>query len=387
MSGRFHHFRSGFAADCAGKGFYARIFASSSRSNHALIPGVTRGRDNFLCRQHLTANGAVLALRLAGLGAGRRFGGVNHFGVTRSGNALTITNFFSADLAVCIARIARLRAGRILRIADLAVLVIAFPLSIERNVIHQFDSRTVCISRTGSIRLGIPSGKRVSLTRECICSQSRVNRSLHCLNVHGTRAAVGIKGNRQLCGSFTAPQAIGIGDIGARRFAVRLVIGAIRVLQLGGCDGNVDIGNVRSALGHLLGRLLCACSSLQHHLAALCAADDGRAALGCIERAAYVERAVDVDLRVLKACCVSLCSCSVGGGISDRHQLLTGGCVCTPLVPVIDIDIGAIADLDCRILRNSQRRTGQERNILFCHCGRTGIDIHGDIAVDGQNKI
>ena len=74
--------------------------------------GVPLGRDHFLRNDDLAADRAVLALRLAGLGAGRPDCGVNDYGVSLSRDHFLRDDDLAADRAVLALRLAGLGAGR-----------------------------------------------------------------------------------------------------------------------------------------------------------------------------------------------------------------------------------------------------------------------------------
>ena len=76
---------------------------------------VAKCRDDFLLNEHLAARLAVLALGQAGLGAGRGLRGVNDFLVAKCRDNLLLNEHLAARLAVLALRQAGLGASRSLR--------------------------------------------------------------------------------------------------------------------------------------------------------------------------------------------------------------------------------------------------------------------------------
>ena len=123
MTGSIDCFGFGLVADRAGKGLYALVFAGRFGRDLALIPLVSRCGNDLLLLNDLAANGAVLALGLAGCGAGGGDCRVGDLGVSRCTNSPTIADLLIAVLAVGIAGIAILGASGGFRVADLGVLM------------------------------------------------------------------------------------------------------------------------------------------------------------------------------------------------------------------------------------------------------------------------
>ena len=164
MTGSSDCFGFGFVADCAGVGLDTGIFTGRSGRDLALIPtvsirgnlslrnddcvadgavlalglagcgagglncrvndlGVSLRGNHCLCHENLIADRAVLARGLAGLGAGGGDCRVNDLGVSLGGNSRAGAYFLAAILAVGVAGIAILGASGGFRVADLGVLM------------------------------------------------------------------------------------------------------------------------------------------------------------------------------------------------------------------------------------------------------------------------
>ena len=276
-------------------------FCAGSRNSLVNDLGVALGGNHFLRNENLVADGAVLALGLAGLGAGRLDSCVNDLGMALSLNSFALGDFFAADGADCITGVAVLGAGSILLVDHLGERMIVLPLGIKSGVLGQINSRTIRIGVASTIGRRIPVQEVVAFTGEGVCIQRRVGLFEHGLSCHRTldrvfHTSVGFKGNRQLHRLFTAPNAIDIVDniasLGGRGFGV----GAVKVVQLGGGDGDghriIAICIILIRLGLRTGR------ALLNVLAGAVAGADICTALGGIDSTISRYTAVHIHLRI-----------------------------------------------------------------------------------------
>ena len=121
MTGSINRFGSGCVADRAGVGHDTGIFTGRSGRNLAVIPTVSLRGNLCLCHENLIANGAVLALGLAGFGAGGGDCRVDDLGVPLCGNHFTAADLITALPAVGIAGVTGSGTGGVLRIANLRI--------------------------------------------------------------------------------------------------------------------------------------------------------------------------------------------------------------------------------------------------------------------------
>ena len=122
MTGCIKHFSLGFAANSTSVSLDTGIAAGRGSRNYALVPAVTLGRDNFLCNKNLIADGAVLALSLAGCGAGSCNSFVDYFRMPLSRNLFLCYKHFIANRAMFAFGLAGFGAGGLnCRVNDLGV--------------------------------------------------------------------------------------------------------------------------------------------------------------------------------------------------------------------------------------------------------------------------
>ena len=94
------------------------------------------GRGNhFLRNENFVADGAVLALGLAGLRAGRLDPCVNDLGVALGLNGFTLGDLLAADGADRITGVAVLGAGGILLVDHLGERMVVLPLGVKSGVL------------------------------------------------------------------------------------------------------------------------------------------------------------------------------------------------------------------------------------------------------------
>ena len=180
---------------------------------------MTLGGEFLLCNDDRVADGAVLALGLAGFRAGRLDPCVNDLGVSLGGDFLAILHLLVADGAVGIAGVAILSAGGLLGISHFRVL---------------------------------------------------------------------------MCASFAAPDAVDIVDGVASLGGLRLIVGAVGVVQHGGSNGNLMCRHTLTRLGVLIRRGLLAGVTLLVIDAGTGAGADVRAACGGVDAAAGGQRTVNI---------------------------------------------------------------------------------------------
>ena len=189
------------------------------------------------------------------------------------------------------------------------------PLGIERGINIEFHCCPVGISRTFTVSLGIPAGKCITLTSECVGAQNVINTWINAHGLHAARTAVRVKGN----GDFVAlerPFAVGI-HIGVARLGTGgPCIGAVCVVQL--CRGDGD-PNRRYLRPQKAGTTLCALVGVLFgtgdcgldKFAGTIAGIDIRATVSRIDAAFNVQHAVHID-----------------GSIGDGTAPLTGRRIC-----------------------------------------------------------
>ena len=111
VSLRGNLFCFGRIADRAGKGLYALVFAGRCGRNLALVPAVSLRGNHCLCHENLIADRAMLALGLAGCGAGRLDPCVNDLSVSLGRDDLLCNDDLVTDRAMLAFGQSGLRAG------------------------------------------------------------------------------------------------------------------------------------------------------------------------------------------------------------------------------------------------------------------------------------
>ena len=346
---------------------------------------MTRGGNLFLRNKDFVADGAVLAFGLAGRCAGSRNSLVNDLGVALSLNSFALGDFLAADGADRITGAAGLGAGGILLVDHLGERMIVLPLGVKNGVLGQINSRTIRIGVTGAVGCGVPAREIVAFTGEGVCSQRRVRLFGHGLRRHHTldrvfRTSVGFKGNRQLRRLFAAPNAIDIVDGVASLGVLRLGVGVVGVVQLGGGDGDIHLIAVRIILIGCGRRAGCA---LLNVLAGAVAGADIRTTPGGIDGANSCYTAVHIHLGIDQIV-VRTVICLAR---RIRHGLKLAGApdkvVGVPLIAVIEIDVLSVCNRQASALGNIDLNARQQSGILIDgHIAR--LDIDGNVVGDRQ---
>ena len=202
MTGSIDCFCFGLVADRAGVGLDTGIFTSRSGRSHALVPAVSLRGNHCLCHENLIADGAMLALGLAGFGAGGFHCLVDDLGVSRCGNFCHV-GFMTACAGAGL--LALFRAGRGSRYSPFA------PVMTKRETnltVADLLIAVLAVGIAGISGLGASGGFRV--TKFCVL----------------------------MCARRAAPYAFDIVDNIASLGSLRLGVGAVGVVQLSGGDGD-----------------------------------------------------------------------------------------------------------------------------------------------------
>ena len=348
MPGCIDCFGLGCIANCAGVGLDTGILTGGGSRDLALIPAVTIG-----------------------------------------GNGLTLGDFLAADGADRIAGVAVLGAGSILLVDHLGERMIVLPLGIKSGVLGQINSRTIRIGGAGAIGFGVPTREVVALTGEGICGQHGIRLCGHSLRSHRTLdrvflSSVGFKGNRQLSGFLTAPNAIDIVDNIASLGVLRLGVRAVCVVQLG--SGDEDGHRTIAICIILIGCGRRAGCALLNVLAGAAAGADVRAACGGVDGANSRYAAVHIHLGINQVVigAVVYLTRRIGHGLklAGTPDKVVG----FPLVAVIEIDVLSVCNCQTRALGNIDLNARQQSRILIDgHI--TGLNIDGYVVGDRQYVV
>ena len=341
--------------------------------------GVSLGRDHSLRNDDLVADRAVLALRLTGLGAGGPDCGVNDHGVPLSRDHFLRNDDLAADGAVLALRLTGLGAGRLdCRVNDHGV-----PLG--RDFFQAGKDRTANRALRAGLMAGLGAGgrffgdlnRRVAGRADGLCFGLLAARAGKRLDTgvftsrsgrdHTIVPSVAKRGNDlAVCDLFVTILAVGVASIAGRgaggilRAAKLLTlmrarlsapcasdivdgiaglslrslkVGAVSVVQLCGCDGDVVLGRTAVVL---IRHGLPAGSALLVVDAGTGAGADVRAACGGVDAAGGGQLTVDVHLYIRQrrtGACPS-------GGMDHLDVLVTiSAAVAAPLVHVVDVDV------------------------------------------------
>ena len=389
--------------------------------------GVSLGRDHSLRNDDLVADGAVLALRLTGLGAGGPDCGVNDHGVPLSRDHFLRNDDLAADGAVLALRLTGLGAGRLdCRVNDHGV-----PLG--RDFFQAGKDRTANRALRAGLMAGLGAGGRFfgDLNRRvagradglCFCLiAARAGKRLD-TGVFTSRSgrdhtivpSVAKRGNDlAVCDLFVTILAVGVASIAGRgaggilRAAKLLTlmrarlsapcasdivdgiaglslcslkVGAVSVVQLCGCDGDVVLGRaavVLIRLGLLTGSALLAVD------AGTLAGADIRTALRGVDAADGGQRTVDVHLHIRQRRTLTCPS----GGIDHWDELLAiTAAVAAPLVHIVNVDALAAGHHQLGVLGDGYLHAGQQRRRLVDGQLAALCQIDGHVVGQRQNIV
>ena len=185
-----------------------------------------------------------------------------------------------------------------------------------------------------------------------------------------------------MCASFAAPNAVDIVDGVASLGGLRLGVGAVKVVQLGGSNG--DSHRIIAICIILIGCGLPAGCALLNVLAGAVAGADVRTALGGVDGANSRYAAVYINLSVFKVCICTVVHLTRRIG----HGLKLAGApdkvVGVPLIAVVNIYIFAVCNRQASAFGNVDLNACQQSGILIDgHI--SGLDIDGDVIGDGQH--
>ena len=281
----------------------------------------------------------------------------------------------------------------LVRLEQRAVLVLPrhrefllLPLGVEGGVLGQINSRTIRIGVASTIGRRIPVQEVVAFAGERVGSQCGIGLRIYGLRGHRTldwvfRISVGFKGDGQLDRRSTAPDAIDIVDGVASLGVLRLGVGVVGVVQLGGGDG--DGHRLIPVRIILIGCGLLAGCALLNVLAGAVAGADVRTALGGVDGANSRYAAVYINLSVFKVCICAVVHLARRIG----HGLKLAGApdkvVGVPLIAVVNIYIFAVCNRQASAFGNIDLNARQQSCILIDgHIA--GLNIDGDVVGDGQ---
>ena len=186
----------------------------------------------------------------------------------------------------------------------------------------------------------------------------------------------------RMCASRDAPDAADIVDGVASLGILRLIVGVVKVVQLGGGDG--DGHRIIAICIILIGCDLLAGCALLNVLAGAVAGADICTALGGVDGANSRYAAVHIHLRINQV--------FIGAGVCLTrrigHGLKLAGApdkvVGVPLIAVIEIDILPVCNRQASALGNIDLNARQQSCILIDR-HISGLDIDGDVIRDGQH--
>ena len=384
-------------------------------------------RNLFLRYKHFIANRAMFTLSLAGCGAGSCNSFVDHLGMTRSRNLFNSGDRCAANRAFDARRMTGFRAGG--RLFS----------NINRRMtgcIKHFSLGFAANSTSVSLDTGIAAGRgsrnyalvpAVTLRRDnFLCNKNLIaDGAVFTLSLAGCGAgscnsfvndlgvplggdlfatcylfvtilAVGVAGVAGLgasgflgitkfcvlmCARRAAPDAVDIVNGVASLGGLRLDIGAVSVVQLGGGDGDGHRTFVRIILIGYGRRAGCA---LLNVLAGAVAGADVRTALGGVDGANSRYAAVHIHLRINQVVigAVVCLTRRIGHGLklAGAPDKVVG----VPLIAVIEIDILPVCNCQTSALGNIDLNARQQSGILIDgHI--SGLDIDGNVIGDGQH--
>ena len=374
------------SADRAADAIRQTRFGAGRRLARNGLLGVAGRGNHFLRNKNFIADGAVLTLSLAGFRAGRLNGSINGLDMALSLNGLALGDFFAADGADRITGVAVLGAGGILLVDHLGERMIVLPLGIKSGVLGQINSRAIRIGVASTIGRRIPVQEVVAFTGKRVCVQCSIRLCIYGLWGHRAfdrvfYSSVGFKGNRQLRRLFAAPYAFDIVDNIASLGGLRLIVGAVGVVQLGGSNG--DGHRLIAICIILIGGGRRAGYALLNVLAGAVAGANIRTTPGGVDGANSRYAAVHIHLRINQVVigAVVCLTRRIGHGLklAGAPDKVVG----VPLVAVIEIDVLSVCNRQTSALGNIDLNARQQSCILIDgHIA--GLNIDGNVVGDWQ---
>ena len=331
----------------------------------------------------------MLALRLTGLGAGRLDCRVNDHGVPLDGNFFQAGEDRTANRALRAGLMAGLGAGG------------RFFGDLNRRVAGRADGLCFCLiaaragkrldtgvftSRSGRDHTIVPSvAKRGNDL--AVCDLFVTILAVGVASIAG-RGAGGILRAAKLLtlmrARLSAPDAVDIVNGIAGLGRLRLGVGAVGVVELGGSDGDLVCRHVGTALRVLIRRGLRAGSALLAVDAGTLAGADIRTAGGGVDAADGGQRTVDVHLRINKVFYTAIII--FPRGISYRTEIAFASvCIGNPFVTVIDVDALAVGNHQLGTLGDGGLHAGQQCRRLVDSQLAAGDQIDGHVVGQRQN--
>ena len=221
----------------------------------------------------------------------------------------------------------------------------------------------------------------MAFTGERVCVQCGIRLCIYGLRLHCAFAVIGIECYGYLGrGRSCAPYAIVIVESGSRACILSFVVATVRIMQLGGGDGDSHCTAVRIILIGCGRRAGCA---LLNVLTGAVAAANVSAALGGVDCANGSYAAVYIHLninQVIVGAVVCFAGC-IGHGLklAGAPDKVIG----VPLIAVIEIDVLSVCDRQASALGNIYFNAGQQSCILIDgHIA--GLNIDGNVVGDRQ---
>ena len=244
MTGSSDCFCFGFIANRAGVGLDTGIFTSRSGRDLALIPTVALGGDHFLGNEDFVADRAVLTLGQTRLGAGRSLCCIDYFCVagrfdfSRLGRSAAITLASALFFAL-------FRAGRGNRYCPFAPVMTKLPnylrLGFATNLTSKFPDTGDC---TGGLNLyhalvpAVSQGGNVHVAANFLPARSADGFSCATGLGTGGRLRTGGYRNNLVFMPYAIVDGLIVFDSCPSCSVLRLGVGAVGVVQLGGGDGD-----------------------------------------------------------------------------------------------------------------------------------------------------
>ena len=387
---------------------------------------MTLSRNLFLRYKHFIANRAMFAFGLAGRGASSCNSFVDHLGMTRSRNLFNSGDRCAANRAFDARRLTGFRAGG--RLFS----------NINRRMtgcIKHFGLGFAANSTSVSLDTGIAAGRgsrnyalvpAVTLRRDnFLCNKNLIaDGAVFTLSLAGCGAgscnsfvddlgmslggnsragayflaailAVGVAGVAGLgagcflgitkfcvlmCARRAAPDTADIVDGIASLGGLRLIVGTVVVVQLGGGDG--DGHRIIAICIILIGCGLLAGCALLNVLAGAVAGADICTALGGVDGTDSRQTAVYIHLGILQICIGAVIGFT--GRIGNRLELARtpDKVIGVPFIAVIEIDILSVCNCQASAFGNVDLNACQQCGILV-DGDLSGLNVNRDVVGDG----